>query len=353
MSPGMRSTGVRRGKSGASRQAPESPPRHSPKSGSVQSGAVQRKTRFSDVSKAYWGHHRASATGSLNRLLAQPMQTLMTALVVAIALALPATLLVGLNNIHQLGENWDASPRISLYLDARAQGLAIDELRQRLSAMPEIAELTYVSPEQAIQDLRATSGFAVALDALDENPLPPSMIIAPGASTRQPAQIKLLAEQLAQEPLVDEVSLDMEWVKRLRELMVLGQRIVYALAALLALGLLVAIGNTIRLAIENRRDEIVVTKLVGGTDGFVRRPFLYTGGWYGFMGGILACVLVAFGYWAISGSVARLAASYQSDYQLAGLGFAGNVALVALSTLIGWLGAWLAVSRHLSQIEPK
>jgi cell division transport system permease protein len=343
---------VRRIKSGATRQLPEQP-RGSLKAPVLQSGAVQSRTGFSDVSKAWWAHHKTSAVTSLARLLKTPLQTLLTALVVAIALALPATLLMALNNIHQLGNAWDSSPKISVYLDVRARDLAIQTLRQEFEAMPEITQLDYIAPEQAARDFQRMSGFGAALEALEENPLPPTMVITPAPGAREPAQLQRLAERLAQDPLVDEVSLDMEWVRRLRELMVLGKRALYALASLLALGVLIALGNTIRLVIENRRDEIVVTKLVGGTDGFVRRPFLYTGGWYGFMGGLLACGLVAAGHWTLSGSVARLAATYQSNFELEGLGLWGNLGLLALSSLLGWLGAWLAVSRNLGQIQPR
>lgn len=342
---------MRRIKTGATRYVPE-PSRAPAKNVVLQSGAVQSKAGFSEVSRAWWAHHRTSAAASLLRLLKTPLQTLLTALVVAIALALPATLLMALNNIHQLGKTWDASPKISVYLDVRIGDVAIEELQKKFEAMPEIAQLDYITPEQAALDFQAMSSFGAALQALEENPLPPSMIITPGPEAREPAQLQRLAERLAQEPLVDEVSLDMAWVRRLQELMVLGKRIVYALASLLALGVLIALGNTIRLVIENRREEIVVTKLVGGTNGFVRRPFLYAGVWYGFIGGLLACVIVAAGHWTIDGSVARLAAGYHSNFQLEGLGMSGNLGLLALSSLLGWLGAWLAVSRNLSQIEP-
>jgi cell division transport system permease protein len=337
-------------KSGASRQAPEPPVRAAPRS---TGGAVQSKTGVSDLTKAYWSHHRESAINSYRRLLEAPLQTLMTALVVAIALALPATLLTGLSNVHRLGEAWDASPKISVYLSTKARDAAIQALHQKLEALPEIAQIAYISPEQAVAEFQAVSGFGQALEALEENPLPPTFVVTPGAAMREPAQLQLLVQRLAQEPLVEDVGLDMDWVRRLQELMVLGQRAVYALAGLLILGVLIAIGNTIRLAIENRRDEIMIIKLVGGTDGFVRRPFLYSGGWYGFFGGVLACILVAAGYWTISGPVARLAAAYHSDFTLQGLGATGSFFLLALSSLLGWLGAWLAVSRHLGEIEPQ
>ena len=324
-----------------------------PTSRATRRGAVQSRAGLTDRAGAYWAHHRTSAQDSLHRLLSTPLQTLLTALVVAIALALPATLLVALNNIYALGENWDANPKISLYLDLDASETAIANLRERVRARPEVADLVYISPEQAVLQFQELSGFGEALQSLEENPLPPTLVLSPRASAREPAQLQLLASQLRQEPLVADISLDMEWVRRLRDAMLLGKRAVYALASLLALGVLIAVGNTIRLAIENRRDEIVVAKLVGGTDGFVRRPFLYSGGWYGLMGGALACLLVALGDWSLSGPVQRLAASYQSSFQLQGLGLAGSLLLLLLSVLLGWLGSWLAVSRHLNQIEPR
>lgn len=316
-------------------------------------GAVQAKTGLAGRSRSYWAHHRASLTSSLARLLSTPAQTLMTALVVAIALALPATLYVALTNLQQLGDTWDAEPKISAYIDIRAQERAIEQLVDKVSAMPDVAHVEYLSADEALVDFQRLSGFGEVLSVLDENPLPATLIITPSRDAIEPASLKLLGDRIAAEAIVDEVSLDMEWVRRLRELMILGKKIVVALAALLGLGVLLAIGNTIRLAIENRREEIIVTKLVGGTDGFVRRPFLYSGGWYGFIGGVLACLIVALGYVTVSGSVDRLALLYQSNFALQGLGLKGNLVLLGMSTLLGWLGAWIAVGRHLSRIEPR
>lgn len=315
-------------------------------------GAVQSKTGTGDRMRAWWSQHRASFGGSLVRLLSTPGQTLMTSLVVAIALALPATLLVALGNIQQLGDNWDASPKISVYLKLRARETAIEQLIERLKRMPEINQVQYLSADQVLNDFQRLSGFGEALEALEDNPLPATLIISPTAAGAAPDKLQKLGERIGEEGIVDEVSMDMEWVRRLRELMILGKKIVAALAGLLGLGVLLAVGNTIRLAIENRRDEIVVAKLVGGTNSFVRRPFIYSGGWYGFIGGVLACLIVAAGYWILEGTVARLASLYHSDFMLQGLGLEGNIQLLATGTILGWLGAWLAVGRHLATIEP-
>jgi len=316
-------------------------------------GAVQSKTGLGDRLRSYLLHHRSSLFGSFGRLLSTPMQTLMTSLVVAIALALPATLLVALGNIQSLGDSWDASPKISVFLNLRARETAIDQLREKLAKLPEIKAVQYFSADQVLADFRHMSGFGEALEALEDNPLPATLVITPAADFIEPAALQRLGDKLSKEAIIDEVSLDMEWVRRLRELMVLGKKIVAALAGLLALGVLLAIGNTIRLAIENRRDEIIVSKLVGGTDGFVRRPFIYSGAWYGLMGSVLALLIVATGYWIIQDTVARLASLYQSDFRLQHLGWQGGIQLVFTGTLLGWLGAWLAVGRHLTEIEPK
>jgi len=323
------------------------------KSAAVNSkGAVQSKTGLSDRSRSYWGHHKTSFVDSYVRLMSTPGQTLMTSLVVAIALALPVTLLLALENVDRLGAAWDANPKVSVYLHMRAKQVAIDQLIEEVNAYPEVASVDYLSPDDALVDFQTFSGFGEALSSLEQNPLPATLIVTPKASAMAPEQLQRLAERVREEGIVEEVSMDMDWVRRLQEIMVLGKKVVLALASLLCLGVLLAIGNTIRLAIENRRDEILVTKLVGGTDGFVRRPFLYSGGWYGFFGGVLACAIVGLGYQTIDASVARLASLYQSEFLLEGLNFLAAIKLLAISTVLGWLGSWLAVGRHLAAIEP-
>jgi cell division transport system permease protein len=154
-------------------------------------------------------------------------------------------------------------------------------------------------------------------------------------------------------PQIDQAVLDLEWVQRLYSMMALGKRLVIALAALLALGVLLVVGNTIRLAIESRRDEIVIVKLVGGTNAFVRRPFLYTGLWYGLGGGILAWLIIGFGLFWLSSPVAELAGLYRSQFELQGLGIGDSLMMWLCGGLLGLAGAWLAVSRHLGAIEPR
>ncbi len=172
-------------------------------------------------------------------------------------------------------------------------------------------------------------------------------------ATGDPATLENLRQRLLAESSVDDVTLDMDWVQRLHAIMIVGRQLVLGLAGLLGLGVLLLIGNTIRLEIESRRDEIVVIKLVGGTDGFVRRPFLYTGAWYGLIGGLLACLLVSTCIASLSDAVHQLAAAYQSQFWLQGLGLSGCVLLIFGCVLLGLVGAWLAVGRHLRAVEPR
>lgn len=317
-----------------------------------QRGAVQSQTAFGQKFKSWRQHHRISATSSLLRLLGMPLQTIMTSLVVAIALALPTTLFIAINNMQTLGNSWDASPKISVYLHTRAREAAITGFQKELSARIDIKNVEYISPKEALASFQAMAGFGNALDLLEQNPLPPTLVVTPAAQATSPALLSALGESIAKNSLVESVDMDMDWVRRLREIMVLGKKIVTILASLLGLGVLLALGNSIRLAIESRRDEIVIVKLVGGTNGFVRRPFLYTGAWYGFFGGALAILLVELGHQSLAESVANLAAAYQSRFALEGLSFGDHLLLLSASTFLGLFSAWLAVGKHLNDIEP-
>lgn len=319
----------------------------------IKSGASQSKTKVSDRFSAYLLHHQITAIESLVRLLKTPVQSLLTWLVVAIALALPATLYIALENVQGLGQGWQGNSQVSVFVHKRARDTAIKQLSERLLSRPDVASVNYISPQQALEEFQAYSGLGQVLESLDENPLPAVLLVEPAAEAVTPEQLDSLRQAIAAEPAVDDVRVDMEWVRRLHELMALGQRLVMALGCLLALGVLLVIGNTIRLAIENRRDEIVVVKLVGGTNAFVRRPFLYTGFWYGAGGGVFAVGILALGLVWIEGPVSRLADLYQSNFHLQGIDLFNGMELILGAGLLGLLGAWLAVGRHLGQIEPR
>ena len=329
------------------RRSSKTPAREAPR----PKGASQSKTRWLDRLDAWQAHHSTTAAESLQRLLRSPLQSLLTWLVVAVALALPAALYLAFSNIQHLGYSWQETGQISVFLERDLDSGRIDGLIQELRERSQVAQVSHVPPAAALEEFKTYSGLGRVIDDLERNPLPDLLLVQPSLSDA--GSLQALIDWLDGQAGVAEVRLDMAWVKRLQELMRLAQRAVVALAALLALGVLLVVGNTIRLAIENRREEILVVKLVGGTDAFVRRPFLYTGFWYGIGGGLLALLLLSLGLWWLSAPVAQLTDLYQSVFRLRGLGWIESLQLVLLSGLLGLMGAWLAVARHLRQIEPR
>lgn len=276
----------------------------------------------------------------------------MTTAVIGIALALPSGLHVVLKNAQQLSGGWDGAAQISLFLNRSVGDDEAERLAKQIQKLPQVAGVTYISRREALLEFQRLSGFGDALQALKDNPLPSVLVIRPASEASTPEATEALLQRLGAYPPVDLAQLDMQWVKRLYVIMELVRRGVVVLAILLALAVLLVVGNTIRLAIHNRRDEIVVMKLIGGTDGFIRRPFLYTGFWYGLFGGLIAWVLVTLSLSILSDPVERLAGLYQSRFELSGLDLASAIMLLATSILLGLAGSWLAVGRHLRDIEP-
>jgi cell division transport system permease protein len=302
--------------------------------------------------QAYMQHHKLMAIDSLQRLMSSFGSSLMTWLVLAIALSLPMTLYVSLENVKQLSRTLDQSSQMSVYLKQGTLDRFAAEIVTDLKSWSQIQTVLYISPEQALAEFTSSTGLTDVIDGLDSNPLPGVISVVPKLDQQNVVELEQLEQKILSLRHVESVQLDLLWVKRLYQFMDLGQRLVWALAALLGLAVLLIIGNTIRLSIESRRDEIRVVKLVGGTDAFVRRPFLYTGIWFGLGGGLIAWILLSVGLYWLSGPVERLITLYGSDFVLRGLGFSDSLLLIFDGVLLGWLGAWLAVSRHLSRIEP-
>ncbi|HEX5055162.1 MAG TPA: permease-like cell division protein FtsX [Gammaproteobacteria bacterium] len=300
-----------------------------------------------------WGvNHLHVFFSSLGRIWRAPVASLMTVSVLAIALALPAGFYLLLRNAQQISGGWDGVPRISLYLKTDTSPQNVDRLAEKLRQWKDVTDIKVLHKDQALQEFKMLSGFGEALDALDENPLPPVIVIAPRYDAAEPGKVEALLEKLRALPEADIVQLDLQWVKRLYTIMSLVQRGLYIIAAMLGLAVILIIGNTIRLDIQNRRSEIQVNKLIGATDAFIRRPFLYTGFWYGLLGGLVASLLVALAFALLQGPSKRLAGLYESGFQLTALGFGNTLALIGLAIALGYAGAWLAVGRHLREIEP-
>lgn len=299
----------------------------------------------------YLLRHMQVMLSSLGELWRQPVASAMTLLVIGIALLLPAGLYVILKNVEQVSGEWQHANRISLFLQNEMTDKRGEQLAEQLVSWPDITESSFQSAQQSLNEFREISGLQSLLDTLPTNPLPAVIIIEPEENQPQEATEALL-ERLAALPEVDLAQLDMQWLQRLRSINETGQRGISILAILLSLSVLLIIGNTIRLAILNRQAEIRVIKLVGGTNTFVRRPFLYTGMWYGLLGGVLAWITLLISMLIISGPIDELAALYDSQFKLRW--FAGQMlfGLPLSGLLLGVMGAWLAVSRHLNAIEP-
>ncbi|TDF83506.1 permease-like cell division protein FtsX [Pseudomonas sp. H9] len=306
---------------------------------------------FRTLFHAWLESHRSSLLDSLRRLAKQPIGSFFTCLVMAVALSLPMGLSLLLSNVERLGGSWQRAAQISLYLKLDANSRDGEALREQIKGLPGVAEAEYVSREQALEEFQQQSGLGDALRELPENPLPGVVIVTP-AEVDKPA-LEALRQRLAELPKVDVAQLDLVWVERLAAILKLGDRFVFGLTVLLVSALLLVIGNTIRLHIENRRTEIEVIKLVGGTDSYVRRPFLYMGALYGLGAGVLAWGVLAFGLNWLNDAVIGLSGLYGSNFALAGVPAADGLSLLLGAVLLGYIGAWIAVARHLSELAPR
>ena len=274
----------------------------------------------------------------------------MTIAVIAIALALPSGLHVMVNNVRILSGSLEAAVDFTVYLDMSVDEESAQVLARNVEARPDVNRAVLIDRAQALEDFRAYSGFGEALDALEENPLPHALVVRPAGGTR--GDVEALARDLDEMQQTALVQLDTAWGDRLRSLAELANRAVGIATVLLSLAVVVVIGNTIRLEINNRREEIEVIKLVGGSDGYVRRPFLYLGLCYGLGGGIVAAITTAAGLGLISPPARSLAQLYESGYRLVGLNAAQTVLLLGGGAILGWAGAVIATARHLRDVDP-
>ena len=291
---------------------------------------------------------------SLGLLSQTPFSTLMTSAALGIALALPAGLYVALEQAEQLSNDFDNISQISLFMKKDLNIKQVKALQLKLSVLTSIAQVKHINRATALEEFKNNSGFGDALKALKKNPLPHLLIIYPSLTHSAPEQIDELVKQLKNIKQVDIVQIDIQWLKRLYAIIHIAQRGVLIIASLLALAVLLIIGNTIRLAIENRRNEIVVMKLIGGTDSFIRRPFLYTGFWYGFFGSFIAIILVNSSLILINDPLVNLSSLYGENlFSLGLMDIPSSIGLLLIGCLLGLLGSRIAVGKHLKDIEPK
>ncbi len=296
--------------------------------------------------------HARVLVASLGQLASHPLSTLMTVAVIGIALALPAGLHLLVTNGKALGGHWEGASELSVYLREDVDLQAAKKIAGELRQDPAVADVRLIDADEALAEFREHSGFGQALEVLPENPLPHVLVVLPADENRSAEAVDALRGRLADALPADLVQADTAWVARLQAMLELVRRAVLLAGALLATGVLIIVGNTIRLDIQNRRDEIEVTKLIGATDAFIRRPFLYTGMWYGLLGGLLALALVGGSLLALDDPVRRLSGLYGSGFRLAGPGFAGGAGMVAAGIILGWTGSWVSATRSMRRIEP-
>ncbi|MBV8305904.1 MAG: cell division protein [Gammaproteobacteria bacterium] len=299
------------------------------------------------------GRHLQALLGSLGRLARSPLATLLTLLVIALALALPTALHVFVSNAQLATGNFANAVDLSVFLKTDVPLVKAQQLAQAAQHRHEVASVTLIPADQGLEDFKTYSGFGDALIALKENPLPHVLHVRPRAENSSAASLEALRSYFTAWPEVDLVQVDSEWVMRFNAILEVLRRLLLIAAALLGIGVLAVVGNTIRLEIAARRAEIEVTKLVGGSNAFVRRPFLYTGVLYGLGGALLAWAIIGVSVIVLAEPVATLAKLYGSRYLLRGPSPGDIGVLLGAGAALGWLGAWISAARHLRSIEPR
>lgn len=315
-----------------------------------RAGATRRRLTAADEFSSWFGHHRESACTSLSGILQKPGSFLMTTFVIAVALVLPALLYLVLQETKRFAGDWDATPRITVYLKDSLTDERAESLGKRLQLLAGVDAVEYISRHEALESFREHTGLGDVLDHLDENPLPPVYVLT--GSDPSPAHIEAMVMAVKKVPGVESVQTDLVWAGRLQYILLLIERLALLLFVLFSAGVVLTVANTLRLEIAQRRQEIIVMKLVGATDAFVRRPLLYRGIWYGVAGAILAFVILVSVAAYLSSPVEALVRSYGSAATLAGPGIMELAGLLLAGLGLGLLGAWFTVERHLQAMDP-
>ena len=298
------------------------------------------------------GQHFNMAGQSLGRLLQQPFASLMIVLVIAVTLALPAALNLIVKNAAAVSGSWDNALDFSVFLN---RDVSLDEaqnLAQLIRQRADVGDVSLITAAQALAEFKEESGFGDAMDQLSQNPLPHTLVVRPSAANTSQSMV-LLREELANLPETDLVQVDTEWVQRFHAILDIVREAILIGSVLLGTAIIVIIGNTIRLDIQNRREEIEVTKLIGASNAFVRRPFLWTGFWYGLLGGLLAIALVQYGVFLLQPPIARLAGLYQSGVDVLSFELREIGIIIGVGVFLGLVGSWFAAARHMRRIEPR
>ncbi|MGB0865063.1 MAG: permease-like cell division protein FtsX [Granulosicoccaceae bacterium] len=304
-----------------------------PSAGLEQQGFVERQLRVLSTTS--------------RRLIATPLGTLLTIAVIAISLALPATFFKCVSSLQDLGLSWRGHTRVTIYLEQNIDDATGAAMAQAIAARKDVSTAVHIGKEQAAQDFAAWTGYDDLLASLDDNPLPGAIVIEPAIDLSNESEVEKLGNSLLALDGIEGADMDIRWLERLNAVLRLINTGIAIVASLLAVAVVITIGNTLRLDMQARREEIHVAQLVGATDQFVQKPFIFTGMLYGFFGGLLAAILTTFALALLNKPVAALAAEYQSSFELSGIGLAGFAALVCCGVVLGLFGAWLSARQHI------
>ncbi|SET42176.1 permease-like cell division protein FtsX [Thalassotalea agarivorans] len=301
---------------------------------------------------AWMLRHAQQSVGSLGDLWRTPFTSVMTILVLGISLSLPASLNLFVKNAERVSSQWESASEISLFLKLSVTDRAAQNLVNRIQLMPEVDSVVFISKEQALEDFKQHSGFGGVLEYLASNPLPATILVTPTQRFSQASAAQELLTKLEGIREVEKGKLDLAWLSRLEAMAKLIEDVVIGVATLLCLSVILIVSNTIRLQILNQKDAIAVMKLVGATDGFIQRPYLYAGLWYGIIGGLVACLAVEGLRAFLSSAIAHLSAQYDSNFELAGMTLQEISWLILFAIILGWVGSYLSVRKHIREIEP-
>ncbi|HEV7802791.1 MAG TPA: permease-like cell division protein FtsX [Burkholderiales bacterium] len=301
--------------------------------------------------KAWFIENARTLRATVRKILRTPLATIFNVIVVGIALALPAGLYLGLVNVQKAVRTVSPEPQLTLFMALDASRAEVGEIDTRLKNHREVARLQYVPRERALEEMKRASGMSGIVEALDHNPLPDAFVI--DAADAAPEAMQRLRTELASWPKVSHVQLDAEWAQRLDAVLKVGRIALMLLATVLAFSLVAITFNTIRLQILTQREEIEVTTLIGATDTFIRRPFLYYGAVLGLLGGLAACGFVWAATTVLNDALTDLSYLYGARWEIGQLAARDSLSLLAFAAALGWLGAWLSVGRHLAHVRPR
>jgi cell division transport system permease protein len=306
-----------------------------------------------DKVRAYRDHHAHALFSSLGRLVASPFSTTMTIAVLAISIALATGFYIMVINIQQLTTNFEASNQISLFMkdsitDDKAISIA-DSIKQN----SDVQSVKLISKEQALTEFKTYSGFGSAIDVLEKNPLPVVIQVQPKNSLQDPQALEKLLQTLKQLDTVEYAQADMQWVERLQSIIDVANYSTLLFGFMIAIGILFIIGNTIRLELQNRKDEVIISKLVGATNAFIRRPFLYTGFWLGFISGVAAWFIVAILMLLLKQPLEKLSGLYDNELHIIFLSIGETLVLLGLASLLGLISSWSVLLFQLRHTRPE